>query len=138
MDEKEKNCIFCKIIKKKIPSDIIYEDEDFLGFLDINPVVKGHSLLIPKKHYEWIQDVPDLLLADSFIVSKKIIKKIIITLGCDYVQVVVVGKDVPHFHIHLIPRLLNDNLPEYETVKYKNTDEQLEFALKIKKVLLIK
>ncbi len=132
MNEKEKNCIFCKIIKKEIPSSVIYEDDNFLGFLDINPVTNGHSLLIPKDHYEWIHDTPDDLLANSSFVSKKIIKKMIKSLPCDYVQVTIIGKDVPHFHIHLIPRLLKDNLPEYKTFKYKSNNEILEIVEKIK------
>ncbi len=97
------NCIFCKIIKGEIPSNKIYEDEKFLAFLDINPESKGHTLLIPKDHYEWIQDTPDELISEIFVVAKKIIKDLIKETDCQFVKVKVIGKDVPHFHIHLIP-----------------------------------
>ena len=97
------NCIFCKIIKGEIPSNKIYEGEKFLAFLDINPESKGHTLLIPKDHYEWIQDTPDELISEIFVVAKKIIKDLIKETGCQFVKVKVIGKDVPHFHIHLIP-----------------------------------
>ncbi len=130
--DKNNDCLFCKIIDKKIPAYIIYEDSDFLGFLDINPVVKGHSLLIPKEHYEWIHETPDETIAKAFVVVKKLIIKMRKNLNCDYVQVSVVGKDVPHFHIHLIPRKLNDGLPQYKTDSYETKEEQIEMASKIK------
>ncbi len=97
------NCIFCKIIKGEIPSNKTYESDKFLAFLDINPESKGHTLLIPKDHYEWIQDTPDELISEIFVVAKKLIKKLIEETGCQFVKVKVIGKDVPHFHIHLVP-----------------------------------
>lgn len=132
---KNDNCIFCKIVDKEIPASIIYEDDKFLAFLDTKPVIKGHSLLIPKEHYKWIHETPDEIIAQSFIVTKKLINKMRKGLGCDYVQLVVVGKDVPHFHIHLIPRFLKDNLPEFKTLRYENELEQKEFASKIKNAI---
>jgi histidine triad (HIT) family protein len=98
------DCIFCKIINKEIPAEINYEDDEFIGFLDIKPIEKGHTLLIPKKHYPWMQDLPDEMLAQIFILAKKIMAGMVLDLSCKYVEVKVVGKDVPHFHIHLIPR----------------------------------
>jgi histidine triad (HIT) family protein len=74
MINKETNCIFCKIIKKEIPCDIVYEDNNFLVFLDINPVVLGHSLLIPKEHHVWMHESPDELISETFITTKKIMK----------------------------------------------------------------
>lgn len=129
------DCIFCKIVNKKIPTLIIYEDDKLFGFLDINPVTKGHSLLIPKEHHVWIHETPDEIISNSFVVAKKIIKKMKDTLGCDFVQISVVGKDVPHFHIHLIPRHLNDPLPEYHHTKYENDEEKEKIALQIKNAL---
>jgi histidine triad (HIT) family protein len=111
------NCIFCKIAKGEIPSDKIYEDENFLAFLDINPVVKGHTLLIPKKHFAWMQETEDETIAEIFKLCKKIMQAAIKGLPCDYVQISVVGKDIPHFHIHLIPRHFNDNLPQFPIKK---------------------
>lgn len=132
MTDDQKNCIFCKIIKKEIPAWVIYEDDKFIGFLDINPVAKGHSLLIPKEHHAWIHETPDELLSEAFIISKKIIKIMRKNLSCDYVQVNVTGTDVPHLHVHLIPRWLDDGLPRFENLTYKNEEEKEEMMKKIK------
>lgn len=103
-------CIFCKIVAGEIPSYKVYEDENVLAFLDIHPVSTGHTLLVPKTHYEWMQDAPDDVISFSFLKTKMLINKIKEKLDADYVQVSVVGKDIPHFHIHLIPRKLEDNI----------------------------
>ena len=109
------NCIFCKISAGEIPSYKVYEDDMCFAFLDIHPVSVGHMLIIPKSHHEWIQQVPDALLSHCFITAKSLIEQIKMKLGADYVQVSVVGKDVPHFHIHLIPRKLSDGLEGWPT-----------------------
>ncbi|OGI76563.1 hypothetical protein A3C57_03155 [Candidatus Nomurabacteria bacterium RIFCSPHIGHO2_02_FULL_33_12] len=103
-------CIFCKIIKGEIPCDKVYEDEKVLAFLDIHPVSTGHTLLVPKEHFVWMQDTPDDVLIYCFLKVKELIIKMKEKLNVDYVQVSVVGKDVPHFHIHLIPRKLEDDI----------------------------
>jgi histidine triad (HIT) family protein len=102
--------IFGKIIRKEIPAMIIYEDEQFLSFMDINPSAKGHILIIPKQQYTWMQDAPDALIADLFIKAKELMLVLKKSLACDYVQLMVVGNEVPHFHVHLIPRMLGDNI----------------------------
>ncbi len=128
------NCLFCKIIKGEIPSAKAYEDEKVLAFMDINPVHKGHLLLIPKAHYEWMQDAPEEIIADAFIKTKKLMSAMMAGLPCDYVQISVVGKDVPHFHIHLIPRFLDDGLVGWATQKYEDGEMQ-SVAEKIKNSL---
>jgi histidine triad (HIT) family protein len=118
--------IFTKIINREIPASIVYEDDESIAFMDIHPVSKGHLLLISKEPYEWIQDVPDELLSKMFLKVKKLILSMKKGLGCDYVQVSVVGKDVPHFHIHLIPRHFNDGLKGWDTLSYEDGEiEQL-------------
>ncbi len=109
------NCIFCKIIAGSIPAYKTYEDDKCIAFLDIQPVSLGHMLVIPKEHYEWVQETPDELMAHCFLSAKNLIVKIKEKLGADYVQMSVVGKDVPHFHIHLIPRMLKDGLEPWPT-----------------------
>jgi len=116
------NCIFCKIIEGTISSHKIYEDESFISFLDINPVSRGHALIVPKNHIEWMHEAKDSLIKDIFVLTKKMMKNIIEKLPCDYVQVTVVGKDVPHFHIHLIPRNLNDDIHHKEILKYEDRE----------------
>ncbi len=102
--------IFGKIIRKEIPATTVYEDEQFLAFMDINPASKGHILLIPKEQYKWMQDVPDQLIAAIFIKAKELMLILKKALDADYIQLAVVGNEVPHFHIHLIPRMLGDNI----------------------------
>ncbi len=116
------NCIFCKIIAGEIPAYKVYEDDQVLAFLDIHPVSTGHTLLIPKNHYEWMQDVPDDVLAYSFLKTKNLMKSLKENLNCDYIQISVVGKDVPHFHIHLMPRMLTDGLTSFPTLTLEKTD----------------
>ena len=122
------DCIFCKIVKKEIPCTKIYENEDFLCFIDIQPLSLGHTLVIPKKHLAWMQEADDETVASIFKLSKKLMLAIKKALGCDYVQLSVIGKDVQHFHIHLIPRNLEDNLHDSSTKKYK--DEEGEEIVK--------
>lgn len=127
--------IFTKIIKREIPADIIYEDEESIAFLDIYPVSKGHTLLISKDPHPWMTDLPDGLVSSMFVKAKMMMNKIKGVIGCDYVQLSIVGKDVPHFHIHLIPRYFNDNLPMFPTIKYSSDEEKKEYASKIKNAL---
>ncbi len=127
--------IFTKIIKREIPADIVYEDRDSIAFLDINPISKGHILLITKDPHLWMTDVPDELIGEIFIKAKNIMAKMKEALPCDYVQLSIVGKDVPHFHIHLMPRYFNDGLPQYQVIKYENEEEKKIFTDKLKNAL---
>ncbi|HVZ75976.1 MAG TPA: HIT family protein [Candidatus Paceibacterota bacterium] len=102
------NCIFCKIVRGEIPAQKVYEDEHFIAFLDINPRAPGHTLLIPKQHYQWFIELPDDLYIELFKETKKLALELKEKYAADYVQLGIVGKDVPHAHVHLIPRQLND------------------------------
>jgi histidine triad (HIT) family protein len=126
------DCIFCKIVAKEIPAEIVYEDADFLAFMDINPVHPGHVLVIPKTHYIWMQEAPDEIVGKIFILSKKIMLSLKISYRADYVKVGVVGNEVPHFHIHLIPRHLHNQAEPMPRGKYKDADEIAKHAQKIK------
>lgn len=127
--------VFQKIIDREIPASIVYEDDRCMAFLDIQPVHKGHLLLIPKEHYVWMQDVPDELLSYLFVTTKKIMTALKTAVIADYVQVSVVGKDVPHFHIHMIPRTLDDGIKNMPHVAYESNDEMNEYVTKIKNAL---
>lgn len=98
------NCIFCKIADKDIPSEIIYEDENFLAFLDIHPTAPGHTLLIPKDHYPWFYEIPTGLAKDLFASAQKVAKDLKEKYQSDYVELKIIGIDIPHTHVHLIPR----------------------------------
>jgi histidine triad (HIT) family protein len=131
------NCIFCKISKGEIPADKIYEDKEFLVFLDIKPVAHGHILIIPKEHIIWMQDANDEMISKIFILTKKIMAAMKKGLSCDYVLESVAGNEVPHFHIHLIPRYFNDGLQEFPRINYDSDTHQKEIVEKITKKLLI-
>ena len=128
------DCIFCKIISGAIPAEKIYEDKKVFAFLDINPVAPGHVLVIPKKHHIIMADVPDKLLGYCFIKTKDLMIKIRKALKADYVSVSVSGVDIPHFHIHLIPRYFNDGLKGWPTKTYPGGEIE-KVAKKIKKFI---
>lgn len=95
--------IFTKIVKGEIPSYKITEDDNFFAFLDINPLKKGHTLVIPKKEVDYIFDMDEDLLAGMMVFSRKIALAIEKVVPCNRIGVVVLGLEVPHAHIHLIP-----------------------------------
>ena len=95
--------IFTKIINGEIPSYKIAENDKFFAFLDINPMSKGHTLVVPKQETDYIFDLEDSLLSEMMIFSKKIAAAIDKTIQCKRVGVMVIGLEVPHAHIHLIP-----------------------------------
>ena len=95
--------IFTKIISGEIPSYKIAEDENYYAFLDIFPLAKGHTLVVPKKEVDYIFDMEDELLAGLNVFAKKIAKAIDEAIECERVGVAVIGLEVPHTHIHLIP-----------------------------------
>ena len=95
--------IFSKIIKGDIPSYKVAEDENFYAFLDINPVAKGHTLVVPKKEIDYIFDPPDADLAAHTLFAKRVAAAIRKAIPCKRVGVAVMGLEVPHAHIHLIP-----------------------------------
>lgn len=123
--------IFSKIIAGEIPSYRIAEDDRFYAFLDINPLKEGHTLVIPKIETDYLFDLEDDLLGDMMIFAKKIALAIDQTMDCKRVGVAVLGLEVPHAHIHLIPI---DGLYdiEFSRPKLKFTEE--EFLATAKKI----
>ena len=95
--------IFSKIIKGDIPSYKVAEDEKFYAFLDINPVQWGHTLVVPKKEVDYLFDIEDPLLGDMIIFTKRVAEAIGKAIPCKRVGMAVLGMEVPHAHIHLIP-----------------------------------
>ena len=107
------DCLFCKIIKKEIPSEIIYEDEQVLVFLDINPTTNGDTLIIPKKHYKDMFDVPKELLEHMQTIYKELYPKYKEKLGCTgltFTTNLESAQEIKHFHMHFIPRYENDEV----------------------------
>ncbi len=95
--------IFTKIVKGEIPCYKIAEDENFFAFLDISPIAKGHTLVITKLQNDYIFDLPDELLGKMMVFAKKIAVAVKSAIPCNRVGVAVIGIDVPHNHIHLVP-----------------------------------
>lgn len=95
--------IFTKIVEGEIPCYKLAEDEKFLAFLDINPLAKGHALVIPKKETDYIFDVADDELADLMVFAKKVARAIEKVVPCKRIGITVIGLEVPHAHVHLIP-----------------------------------
>ncbi|MGI9027932.1 MAG: HIT family protein [Candidatus Saccharimonadales bacterium] len=98
-----KDSIFTKIINGEIPCHKVYEDDLCLAFLDIHPVQPGHTLVISKQQVEFVWDLPDELYQALMMVTKKIALRLRDVTSCEYVHERIVGTDVPHAHIHLIP-----------------------------------
>jgi histidine triad (HIT) family protein len=105
------NCIFCKIAGGEIPAEKIYEDKATIAFPDIHPKVAGHTLLIPKTHHQWFQDMPDAESDALFRAAKKVAQKLKKDYKADYIRVGIVGTDVPHVHVHLFPQKIADKNP---------------------------
>jgi histidine triad (HIT) family protein len=95
--------IFTRIINGEIPSYKVAEDENYFAFLDINPLKQGHTLVIPKKEIDYIFDLDDQLLAGMILFSKKVASAIKKAYPCNRVGMAVLGLEVPHAHIHLVP-----------------------------------
>lgn len=95
--------VFSKIVKGEIPCHKVAEDERFLAFLDIRPLKRGHTLVIPKVEIDYYFDLPDELLGDMMVFAKKVAKAIEKQIKCERIGVLVAGLEVPHAHIHLIP-----------------------------------
>lgn len=124
------DCIFCKIIAGEIPCYKVYEDDLFLAFLDINPRNLGHTLLIPKKHSRWVDDVQPYDL--YWQTAKKISTAIQKVTNCATVSKVVIGLDVPHAHIHLIPRFDDSTASDFSLdIKKFSSEEMVVIAQKI-------
>lgn len=102
------NCIFCKIVSGEVPTHMTYENEFVAAFPDIRPTAPGHTLVITKEHHPWFYEVPEELASQWFGAAQMLALKLKEEHGAEYVQLSIIGKDVPHAHIHLIPRISKD------------------------------
>ena len=134
-------CVFCKIVKGEIPCQKVYEDADFIAFLDIAPINYGHILVLPKEHYPNFFKTPEEVLADLIKVSKKIAQAMCQALNTDSFNLGIninksAGQLVPHLHFHLMPRFSNDGLESWPGKEYKKGEIE-KYAKKIKKEIEI-
>ncbi len=107
------SCIFCKIVAGEIPAIRVYEDQDVLAFMDIGPLVKGHTLVIPKAHHNLISETPDDVLAKVIAIVRQVAQAQREGLGADGVNIhqangSAAGQVVPHLHFHVVPRFQHD------------------------------
>lgn len=127
--------LFTKIINREIPGHIVAEDERYIAFLDINPLVMGHTLVVPKKEVDYIFDLDDDLLAGLQLFCKKVARAIRASFPCNRVGVAVIGLEVPHTHVHLVPMNSMDDL-NFTRRKLNPSKEELAAAAeKIRKAL---
>lgn len=124
------SCIFCKIINKEIPAYIIYEDDNYVSFMDIFPRAKGHALVIPKKHYRWVYDVEDL--GGYWEAARNTARKIQKYLKAEFVSFITYGLDVPHAHIHIIPNGEGVKMGEVKDIPKEEIAKMAEEIKKIK------
>ena len=123
--------IFTKIIKGEINCFKVLENEDFIAFLDVNPVNKGHTLVVPKLQIDYVYDLPEDIFSKLFIFSKKVSQMLKNSFSCNRIGISVVGLEVPHAHIHLIPiNKIEDMNFERPRVNYSKYD----FELILKKI----
>ena len=135
------NCLFCRIVAGESPSTRVYEDADTLAFMDIGPIIKGHTLVIPKKHYDPITQTPEDVLAKVMVVVRKIAQAQVNGLKADGVNVLnangeAAGQQVPHIHFHVVPRFKTDGHHwNWAAKKYDSLDEMKKMAEEIRKAL---
>jgi histidine triad (HIT) family protein len=128
--------IFTKIINREIPGHIVAEDNNFIAFLDIMPLVNGHTLVVPKKEIDYIFDMEDETLAAMTVFAKRVAVGLKKAIPCKRIGVCVIGLEVPHAHIHLVPMNVMGDI-NFSNPKLKPTQEQLaETATKIKQALV--
>jgi histidine triad (HIT) family protein len=111
--------IFQKISNREIPAHIVYEDDTHIAFLDINPIRKGHTLFVPKTPYQWITDMPThafSALMERVHTFAPILKQ---ETGADFIMLIIEGQDVPHVHVHLVPRRLGDAIGTFDRESYQ-------------------
>jgi histidine triad (HIT) family protein len=116
--------IFTKIINREIPAQIIAEDDHYIAFLDIMPLVKGHVLVVPKQEVSYIFDMEADALAGLHLFAQKVAKAMDKTIKCTRIGVAVIGLEVPHVHIHLVPLRTMDDI-NFTRPKLKLTSEEL-------------
>ena len=124
-------CIFCKISQGEIPCYKLFEDDNFLAFLDLKPTNKGHTLLIPKEHHRWVWEIEE----DYSKPARRVANALRGSMGTDLVVSFVIGQDVPHAHMHLVPRYEGDEHGRFinrDIVKSFSKEEMEAIAEKIK------
>ena len=133
-------CLFCEVVERKVPAEMVYEDETSLAFLDHRPLFVGHTLLIPKEHHETLSDLPPHLIEPLFATAQSIadgVQSAFDAQGTFVAMNNTVSQSVPHLHIHIVPRRRKDGLRGFfwPRTKYKSSDEMAETGARLRAVL---
>lgn len=127
--------IFTKIINREIPGYIVAEDDRFIAFLDVMPLVEGHTLIVPKTEIDYIFDLDEATLADLMIFARKVALGLKKVISCKRIGVAVIGLEVPHTHIHLVPLNVMGDINFTEPKISVKAERMKEISEKIKAVL---
>jgi histidine triad (HIT) family protein len=135
------DCVFCKIARGEIPAAKVFEDNEVLAFMDINPVAKGHTLVIPKAHHDPITNTPPKILRKMITIVQRIARAQVEALSADGINIsqangVAAGQIVPHLHFHIIPRVAsNEPHRNWAPITYDSPEEMADYADRIKQAL---
>jgi histidine triad (HIT) family protein len=134
------SCIFCRIAQKQAPATLVYEDENVMAFLDIRPLNEGHTLVIPKAHYENIFEIPQELIAYLHGITKRVALAVKKATKADGISIIqqngkAANQDIPHLHVHVIPRYEGQKLPSFSEISEADREKLSQTAAKIRKYL---
>ena len=125
------DCLFCKIIAGEIPCYKVAENDKFFAFLDINPVNWGHTLVVPKRETDYIFDISDEELAEMIVFAKKVAKALKAVMPCRKIGVTVLGLEVPHAHIHLVPLQKEGDMDFSNKISDPDPERMADIAAKV-------
>lgn len=133
-------CAFCAIVRKESPADVVLEDEECVGFLDLKPVFPGHVLLVPRTHVETLGDLPDALVGSLFSRARLLARAVEYGLGAEGAFVALnnkVSQSVPHLHVHVVPRRKGDGLRGFfwPRTRYSSDEERAAIASKLREAV---
>jgi histidine triad (HIT) family protein len=136
----DNSCIFCRIARKQAPASFVYEDASVMAFLDIRPLNMGHTLVIPKEHYETIYEIPDELIGHIHTIVKRTALALKKATEADGITVIqqngrAAGQEIFHLHVHVVPRYMGQKLPRFEEIQEANREKLNQAAEKIRQHL---
>jgi histidine triad (HIT) family protein len=139
MDPTTSDCQFCHVVSGAVEAEIVLDEEHVVGFLDIRPVFKGHTLLVPREHVDTLLELPESLVVPLFTTAQRVAAAMTSALGAQGTFVAmnnVVSQSVPHLHVHVVPRTKGDGLRGFfwPRTKYKG-DEAAEYGERLRSVL---
>ena len=134
------SCIFCRIAQKRVPANLVCEDEKAMAFLDIRPLSEGHPLIIPKSHYETIFEIPQELIMHIQGVTKRVALAVKKATQADGISIMqqngkAAGQEILHLHVHVIPRCENQKLPKFSETSEASKEKLSQTAAKIRRYL---